>query len=64
MIAITVAGKTKYTSAKNDVTKASTVYWGEHLFFDRNNVVRLISMKLCEYRLKQILRQHKFRLEC
>lgn len=40
MIAITVAGKTKYTSAKNDVSKASSVNWGEHLFFDKNNVVR------------------------
>jgi hypothetical protein len=39
MISITVSGKTKYTTAKTDVSTASSIYWGEHLFFDKNNVV-------------------------
>jgi hypothetical protein len=41
MVAVTVGSKSKYTSTKKDVTPASQVYWGEHLFFERNNMVTI-----------------------
>lgn len=39
MICVSVGGKSKYTSTKKDVGPASQVYYGEHLFFEKNNVV-------------------------
>jgi hypothetical protein len=39
MIQISCGGKNKYSTSKNDVGPASSVYWGEHIFFERNNVV-------------------------
>lgn len=51
MIQISCGGKNKYTSCKKDVAPTSNVYWGEHLFFERNNVV---SINLNQtYKIKQ-----------
>jgi len=39
MIEITCCGKKKYSASKKDIAATSTVYWGEHIFFEPNNMV-------------------------
>jgi hypothetical protein len=50
MIEFNCAGKKKYSQSKSNVSATSSVYWGEHIFFEFSNMV-LIAFIIYNYEI-------------